>query len=663
MPAPTIDRKCHWLRRNRSSRRPEWLCFVDGESWIDPIHAEADLHTFRLGWACLCHYTPAKGLEVVGWHKIEDPLTFWHTISPIAYEHGQLYVISHNIDYDARVLRAFTMLPGIGWEPDYVIIADSCHFFTFKADKAKISLLDNLNYWQLPLADLGQEFGIPKGEIDFAKCTDEELSIYCKRDVEILIKVWQYWLSFLDEHNLGDWAITTAGQAWNAYRHKFMPCKIGIHNRADALELERESYKGGRCEVWRLGKFIGGPFYKLDVNGLYAYCMRTYPGPQKLVKVLVNVDPPYLRTLLEKYLVTAEVMLETWDPMYAIRLDGYNVFPVGQFRTCLTTPELQHALDNGHIRAIGRVAIYEGQHLFTPYIDYFTPLRQEYKARGDTGRSLLCKMLRNALYGKFGQKGYTQEIIGEAPLDKVNVTRWVDGDTGQKCIDWTFGGKVIRQTYTGEGPDSFPAIAAHVSAYGRMVLWDYAMRADLENVYYADTDSLIVNAAGYQRLQAYIDPAKLGYLKVEGQAADLEIIARKSYLFGPKRTLKGIKRNATRTQDGKWKQTQFTSLKWAFRNGTLDDVITYEVEKEEHPTLYHGRVDAQHRVIPPELSLDADAVAAIVAPENSHSWDWWIDPVWFGSLVSLAPPPVLPTWYLLQQADPADADLPPLIFV
>lgn len=654
MPAPTIDRKCHWLRRNPTSRRPEWILFVDGESTLTPIHEQADLHTFRLGWACLCHYTLEQGLHEHEWYKITDPLDFWHTCSTFALKVKQLYIVSHNIDYDARVLHGFTALPGIGWPPDYVILSDSCHFFTFKADKCKISLLDNLNYWHLSLEALGDEFGIPKGQVDFTTCTDDELSKYCRRDVEILIHAWTYWLSFLDDHDLGNWAITTAGQAWNAYRHRFMPAKIGIHNRADAIRLERDSYYGGRCEIWKLGKFISGPFYKLDVNGLYAYAMRKYPSPQKLVKVVLGRSPQQIAKLLTRYLCIADVYLDTDQPVYPIRIKGYNVFPTGAFRTCLTTPELIYALEHDHVKAIGQVAIYEPKHLFTAYINYFTPLRQKYKAAGDTGRSLLCKMLRNALYGKFGQRGYDQEVIGDAPLDVVHVTRWKDGETGEKCTDWTFGGKTIRQTYKGESADSFPGIASHVAAHGRMILWDYAQRAGRANVYYADTDSLIVNQAGRDALEPWIDPLKLGYLKVEATTHDLEIIAKKSYRMGIHRTLKGIKKNATRIGIGTWRQTQFTSLKWAFQHGTLEDVITYEVEKRELATVYHGHVDKHHNVQPPRLTQDADAVAAIIQPETDHSWTWWIDPLWFCSLYSHRREIPLPRWYLdALQAEPS----------
>jgi len=643
---PTIDRKCHWLRKNPSSRRPEWILFVDGESNLDPIHDQADRHTFRLGWGALCHYTPEDGLHVHEWYEIRDPLDLWHTCSKFALQVGQLYVVSHNIDYDARVLHAFTILPGIGWSPDYVILGDSCHFFTFKADKAKISFLDNLNYWHLTLETLGAEFGIPKMHIDFATCTDADLSIYCKRDVEILIRAWTYWLSFLDNHDLGNWAITTAGQAWNAYRHRFMPARIGIHNRQDAITLERNSYYGGRCEVWKLGHFIGGPFYKLDVNGLYAYAMREYPSPQKLIKCVLGRTPGQIAKLLERYLAIADVYLETDQPVYPIRIKGYNVFPVGCFRTCLTTPELVYALEHGHVKGIGAVALYEPTHLFKGFINFFTPLRQQYKADGDTGRSLLCKMLRNALYGKFGQRGYAQEIIGDAPLDVVHVTRWKDAETGQKCTDWTFGGKTIRQTYKGEGADSFPGIASHVAAHGRMILWHYAQLAGRDNVYYADTDSLIVNQAGHDALEPWIDPLKLGYLKVEEETTDLEIIAKKSYKMGIHRTLKGIKKNAVQQNDGRWKQTQFTSLKWAFQHGDLEDVITYEVEKRELATVYHGQVDTNNNVQPQRLTQDTDAVAAIVQPETDHSWTWWIDPSWFCSLDSHRRNLILPRWYL-----------------
>lgn len=627
-----IDRRCHFLRQNSSSKRPDLLLFVDVESFENAQPGHTSVQTFRCGWACLARYVPYGGLKVLGWYKIQDPLEFWHVVSSLASNHKCTYVISHNIDYDARILHAFSILPGIGWTPAYAILGESCRFFTFKADKNTIALLDNLNYWRMPLADIGAEFGIEKTSIDFKTAPIEELSTYCKNDVRILVKLWDYWLRFLDEHHLGDFAITVAGQAFRAFRHRFMGHKIGIHNREDAIRLERMSYKGGRCEVFKVGKFINDTYYKLDINGLYAYVMREYNVPRKLVKVLVDVSPDYLAKLLDRYQVIVDCVVETDDPVYALHSRGYNIFPVGTFRVTLTTPEIVYALDHNHLRAIGQVAIYEHDILFRKFIDYFTPLRQQYKKSGDTGRSAMCKLIRNSLYGKFGQKGYKQKIIGKAPLDKVHVRHWVDLESEAECWDWTFGGIVLRQQKKGEAPDSFPGIAAHIAAQGRLVLWDYVQKAGQANVLYADTDSLIVSQAGYDALAGWVSPIKLGYLKLEGSTTNLEILAKKSYVFGDKRVSKGIRKNATLQANGAWRQIHFTSLKWAFQQGDLDDVTVHDVEKHVANTITHGKVDRRGRVSPPQFSMKQDAVSMIVEPKDAYSWDWWVDLPWLRSL-------------------------------
>jgi len=628
----TIDRRCHWLRKNKSSTRPEVILFVDTESTERALGEKVAEHSLKVGWSCLTQYVPGDGLEVLGWYKITDDISFWHLVSQVAVEHKRTYIVSHNIDYDARVLRAFSILPGIGWTPAYAILGESCRFFTFRSGKNTIALLDNLNYWRVPLSVLGHEFGIEKMHVNFDTVSDDDLSRYCKNDVKILVKVWDYWLGFLDRHDLGNFSITISGQAFRAFRHRFMEHKIGIHNRADAIKLERMSYKGGRCEVWRTGHFTGETFYKLDVNGLYAYVMQQFPVPRALVKVLVNVSPAYLEKLLEKYLVVADCIVETDEPIYALHSRGFNIFPAGTFRATLTTPEIRYALERGHLRAIGEVAIYQGDVLFKKFIDYFTPLRQQYKATGDTARSAMCKMIRNSLYGKFGQRGYTQKKIGVAPLGKVSVRHWLDLESQRECWDWTYGGVVIRQEKGGEAEDSFPGIASHIAAYGRLVLWDYAAGAGLENVYYADTDSLIVNQTGYDNLAEWIDPLRLGFLKLEGETADLEILAKKSYAFGEKRTAKGIRKNAVQQMDGSWRQVHFTSLKWAFRHGNLDNVTVFEVDRHMQNTVTHGKIDDDGRVHPPQFGLKQEEVAALIAPVDVYSWNWWVDVPWLQSL-------------------------------
>jgi len=644
MKIPHLERRCHWLRRNRASRRPEVIIFVDTEARMTDLDDRRVEHSLRLGWACLCQYTPETGLQESEWFEFGDPLSFWQWVFAISGDHEQLYIVAHNIAYDARLLKAFSTLPANSFAPNYAIMSESCIFFTFQSDKQKIHLLDNSNYWQIGLDQLGKEFGVAKGTVDFETATDAELSAYCRQDVSVLVTIWQFWLDLLDEHDLGDFAITAAGQAWNAYRHKFMKEKIGIHNRKDAIDLERASYRGGRVEVFRTGSFNGANYYKLDVNGLYAYVMQDSPHPQKLLKIVRARNPDELFTLMERWLAIADVIVDTDKPYYPYRAKDQNYFPVGVFRTQLATPELRIALGEGHLRAIGEVALYEPADLFSGYINTLTPLRQKYKAAGDTGRSLICKLLRNSLYGKFAQRGYRQEVLEDAPLDEVSVRRWVRAETGDRCVDWTFGGKTIRQYYEGESFDSFPAVSAHTAAYAREHMLMLLDLAGWENCLYMDTDSLIVGERGFQRLEAARDNLKLGHLKVEGVTTDLEILAKKAYRFGGQDTIKGVKKKAKRVGQDTYSQEFFTTLNYSFRSGDLGSVQTYQVETHLRHVVTNAIVGLDGVVRPQELEMTQDAVYEIVRPESSSRWTWWVDVDW---LASLSPPTErLPAWIL-----------------
>jgi len=624
-----LERRCHWLSRNKTSKRPEAVLFIDAEAEINRPDVDREEHTFRLGVGCLTSYTEAGGLQEQEWRRFAEEGDLWGWVEELSVQHKRLLIVSHNIDYDARVCRAFWFLPHLGWSPAYCVMAPSCTMFVWERGDRKIEMLDNMNWWQASVEQLGKSVGLPKLAVDFETVATEDLFVYCKRDVEILVKLWQQWFEFLDFHDLGSFGITAARQAFNGYRHRFMHEKIGIHNNSACVALSRESYHGGRTECFFVGKTPPGTYYKLDVNALYAAMMAWYPQPSKLVKVIQNVSIDFLDNLLGRYLAIAEVVIEAREPVYVKQISGRNAYPTGSFLTTLTTPELQIALVNDEVRGVGRVALFEGADLFSEYVDYFTPLRSQYRERGDLARSRMCKLLRNSLQGKFGQVGHKQEILGDAPLDAVGVRRWLDPETGRSCVDWTFGGKVIRQYTEGEPYDSFPAIPAHVAAYGRVYMWSLISLAGREHVFYIDTDSLIVDEAGFRNLAGVIDPEKIGWLKVEGVAENLEINAKKDYRFGDLRTLKGIKSDAVQLAPDLFEQWHFTTIRYAFMEQNLDGVRLRKVQKKQRYGRIAGTVGQDGWVRSPHLHLNLqDLFGYLANPEVDRVWIWEFDPDW-----------------------------------
>jgi len=628
-----LDRRAHWLSKNTKSNRPPAILFFDVESTIHHPTENRESHTYRLGVGAFCVYRPGQGLLEQEWRELAWEGDLWGWTEELSAQYDDLLIIAHNIDYDARVARAFTYLPRMGWEPTYLIPARSCTLYAWEKDKRKLSLADNMNWWNTSLESLGESLGLEKLSVDFDTVEDEELYTYCRRDVEIMVRLWRNWLAFLDKEDLGDFGITIASQAFKAYRHRFMPCQIGIHNHAEVMTLERESYKGGRSECFQVGKLPRGTYYKLDVNSLYPAMMKWYPLPRKRDGLLRNVSTRYLQDLTQKHMIIAQVAIRTEDPIYVYRLNGRNCYPVGDFLATLTTPDLEAALIRGHVKGVGWVALYEGADLFSEYVDFFYALRQEHSAGGNQVQARICKMFLNSLQGKFGQRGYSQKEVDEVPLDEVWIRHaWIP-EEGEHATVYAYGGKVIEQRAGGEPWDSLPAIPAHVAAYGRLYMWSLIQQAGGEHVFYMDTDSLIVDQTGYSRLEGSIDPHKLGRLKLEGTATEVEIKAKKDYTFGDYCTRKGIKDSAVELGKDLFEQWHFATIKYAFQTGNLDTVEVHRIRKQMYYNALAGQIREDGRVNPPRLRLTPARLERYLADyQRERHWVWTFDNAWLESL-------------------------------
>lgn len=627
------ERRCHWLRQNRKSKRPGAFLFVDVEARIEHIDERVQDHTFRLGVASFCVRDDKGRFREVQQRRLSQEAELWGWVEALSKTYAKLMIITHNVDYDARLLRAFWFLPHLGWKPKFCVVAPTCVIFEWARGEATVMLFDNLNLFRMSLADLGAKVGLQKMEVDFDTVADEELYAYCKRDVEILVKTWRWWLQFLDRHNLGNFGMTIGAQAMNAYTHRFMPCKIGIHPNGEALELEREAYRGGRVECYRVGKLPGGEYYKVDVNSLYPAMMKFNPYPRRKVKILLSVAPQYLDFLLQDYLAIAEVVIETEEPKYPLVVDKQTVFPTGVFKTVLSTPELEEALNCGEIRGVGRVVLYEPADLFSKYVDFCFEQRRLCKERRDWAGNKMFKDLVNSLTGKLGQHGYSQSVVRDAPIDAVGVQYFTDPETGDVCTEITFGGKVIRQQSEPESENSFPAIPAHINAYGRMYMWRLIKMAGREHVFYSDTDSLIVDAQGLDNLREKVDPGRLGYLKIEGVATEVEICAKKDYRFGDRTVIKGIRKSAVALGDGVFEQLHFARMRYGFQTQNLESVTVCTVRKELRRVIVAGNIGGDGWVSPLRLSLSLDELRALDPKWNDVRYRTWeFDLAWLRGL-------------------------------
>lgn len=255
-------------------------------------------------------------------------------------------------------------------------------------------------------------------------------------------------------------------------------------------DFERESYYGGRCEVFSRGLQAVTSF---DVNSMYVSIMRDCYIPNPSISKYVK-DYDQIRGLIETDFLTVDcrVMvpkLRIGLLPYRDKKTGKLLFPYGEWRGTFNSVELREALKWGaELTEIYRALWYpESKRYFREYAQMTLDGRKVARLNEDYAEEQLFKYLGNGLYGKFGQRNteggqyirlsqYKGELEGiriimEEPMQPK--TAWVELPEIGKTDSW----------------HTFPIIAATITAYARAKLLD-ALCRNMNTVVYCDTDSI-----------------------------------------------------------------------------------------------------------------------------------------------------------------------------
>lgn len=596
-------RIAHFINPNKRESRPHHAIFFDTETTAVPLPQGGERLGLKLGWACYWGGPGEKDQKRLEWCFFQSREAFWSFLSEHLSPDEELYLIAHNIAFDFRIVGGFEHARQEWWQIEFLYHKGMTTLLTYQTGEGELRLLDMGNFFATSLAEIGKVVGIEKTEADFANCSFQELSDYCRNDVQILIAAWETWLGFLDEHDLGDFRQTLAAQAMSAYRHNAMSYPIKIHGDMKVCELERDAYRGGRVECFSVGNLPKEQYYQLDVNGMYCYMMSQHEYPRMLKSWPLTLNVKELAAAAKKHCVIARVILRTDVPAFPFRAQTFNLYPVGTFQTVLSTPELEFALEHCEILKVGKVAIYERAPIFRAYAEYFAELKDFYWKSGNQPFREISKKFANSLYGKFGQTNIETDLSFELPPIGPREAPYYDWRVKRWYRIYQLGHQVVFEKSGGESFNSFPAIPAHVTAYARMYLWSLIEQAGIENCFYCATDSLIVNQQGYDNLADMIDDYELGKLKVEARARELEIWGPNNFRLGDKFKSGGIKKNATRLSRDVFSQDTFLGLRGAIRGGDPDLVTVKRIEKKMHRRIKTGEVQPSGRVKPFQLRL------------------------------------------------------------
>lgn len=592
-----MPRTFHKLRGSARKHIPRHLIFTDTETTT--IRPDEDVHYPKLKvgvaqYASLDENGEPNSLTELVYRTRAE---FWKWVDDISSRVTELYIYAHNWSFDFPILDGFTYLKSYGWRIKAIVEQSPPVIIRYHRRGDKLYIIDSLNYFRESLASMGKSVGQNKMEVDLLNDDDDKLTAYCRGDVDILRKSVLSLVKFIVDEGIDNMKHTVSSLAMHSFTTQYMEHDIYIDANERRVAVARASYFGGRTEAFRVGKYKG-KFVLIDVNSMYPHVMRNNDYPTKAIAHYKRVRVSDLDKALIKYCLTIKCDVKTDIPVFPVKIDGRTCFPVGEFTTHLSTPEIEYGLAHDLIVHVHEMVVYEKARIFENYVDHYYNRRLEFKAENNGMYEQFAKKLLNSLYGKFGQTGNQWE---PTKLDAEGFNRkWFEYDvpTGKRISYMEVDGTVYESVHQPESRDSNPAIAAHVTAHGRILMQmtiDYVSR---EHVYYGDTDSLLLDEKGYKRMKGKLHKSRLGCWSVDGEYDEIYIRGPKDYRFGAKEKIKGVKKKHVITDTGKYRQLQFTSLKWNIRENMPDQPVIRHVEKDLKRLYKKGVIQADGRVEP-----------------------------------------------------------------
>jgi len=589
------------LRKNHIKRMPRRMIFLDVET-ERRNQGDHELHRLKLAWACYLERRSKRDKDTETWETFDGTYPLCRFIERHAYPETALYIFGHNIFFDLQSSDFFYYFTRWGWALQFVYDSQLTYILVIRKEKSTIRIISTTNLFPGKLKELGELIGIPKIEIDLDEADPETLSVYCRRDVEIIKKAMERYFDFVADNDLSKFSMTRASQAFNAFRHKFMGRKIYIHHDEEVQALEHQAYIGGRTEAFFLGQVERGPFVSLDVNSMYPHVMRTASFPVKLLSYREEVPEDLLRDILKKSCVVAEVDLDTPDPIYAVRKEDKLIFPTGRFTAFLCTPAMETALKRGHIIRVKKLASYQADAIFIEWVDELYALRRKYAAEKNRTYEKLIKTMLNSLYGKFAQVVPRQTEQDSPTGDGYYRLETIDLRNGEVEIEYKLFNKIIRVSGSEPAKTSFIAISAHITEWARMILWKIIEQVGYGRVLYCDTDSVKIRKADLPLCNYPLHPTDLGCLKVDNEFSQFEIRGAKSYITEKDRVLKGIPKDAVEISPYVYEFASFLGQRTHMKEEINRAFKVGFVRREARPHYDKGVVRPDGTVVPFNLS-------------------------------------------------------------
>lgn len=466
---------------------------------------------------------------------VEETEDLLYYIEALASTEEFVLVVGHGMDNILVLLGVSEHFYKRGYRAkNYFVVKTRC-FAEIAASKRRIVFVDIRNWLHGDQCEFADWAGWPLKKL-FRWWPDEVVPDgYHAGVVAAMVCGLQRYREWVRSNGLGDFSFSLSSMIFNHWTRQeesrlVRKAETSIHEQA-----EREGHHGGFCKAHRLGTFTEGPYYLLDANGLYGWILANHKLPYQHFTSAWTPEPHWY-SMVEREgeaLVCGRFEINAgWLP---VNSGPFLQWEHGPLDAWLPWPEFKWILRYGKVHEVHALLVYKVAHITAATVGPLLQERFRAKAAGEKYESTLWKLAINSLYGKTAQRFGPVDVC-EVPEGTEDGVEWiVDADTGRTVRIITWCGSQMAAMENGGGYSHFPKIAAWVTSWARVYLWEWCKTAGWQNVLYNDTDCLLVTSEGYERLKHLIADNQPGRLKVDAVSDTVTIHGRKQYEIAGRR--------------------------------------------------------------------------------------------------------------------------------
>lgn len=412
----------------------------------------------------------------------------------------------------------------------------------------------------------------------------------------------------------GNIKITQASLSMEYFRRYHQPFHIDSNENT---KFFWESYYGGRCEAFQLGKTNAGV---IDVNSMYPDRMKNikFPNP-KILKHEINLSKKLFLKYLEWFEGCATLSIlhhNTTFGFLPIKKDGKLQFSVGKIIGTWNFNEIRFALEKNAIEILEVIKVVYSEPMESPfvsYVDVLNEMKTGAKKSGNLFEEDRAKRFSNSLYGKFAQRIDEESIY----IDNVEKN-WDLIREHQK--NGTF---IKLQPFNKKRNDAFlitkaskkmdvsysiPSFASYITSAARIVLLSKMLELEDCVVVYCDTDSIFFEKNNGIKSEFFLGGWKVenkiiteikglkNYKYIDTEKSPLEIWKVKGVPVNKGYTTKIFDESGNETEvpsveqigDNEFRYYNLIKTKESLRRGKEAGVITERIKKIKN--IYDKRI-------------------------------------------------------------------------